>query len=511
MKKRIGAVILMLCMSFALLAACTENGNDASTTTTTTQPPDNSGENNEDPAETTEEPQEQKILSEAPVEDYGGVQYRILGNLLDLHGNGHWVSNDLYAEEETGDTIVDAVYKRNKAIEAKFNVNITKVENADPATLARTAIQAGSDEYDVIYAGLPQTLSLAQSGFLVSLHDVPHLDLEKPWYDQNANAQLSIGKKLYTTFTNFTILDKNATWVYLFNKQLIADLGLEDPYVLVREGKWTIDKLIEMSKAAAKDLDGDGVMGNWDQYGYMGESFNMYAGIIASDVVLFPKDTNDYPTYNGVTERASTAFTKLLELLGSKDLALRAEDITGKGFSGGNLYADVMDVSFMEGRILFNNAGMNRVTLFRSMEIDFGIIPSPKFDEAQPNYYNTLTAYYAPSLSIPTTLDDDALERVGAVTDSLCAESMYTLIPAYYETQLKTKLVRDNESGEMMDMIFANRRFDLGQLYGFGGITTILNQAMTNNNPNITSTLERAAGRVQTAINKLIQAYDEIG
>lgn len=51
--------------------------------------------------------------------------------------------------------------------------------------------------------------------------------------------------------------DNDATNAILFSKQLITDFGLEDPYKLVKSGKWTIDKMIEMGTGVAGDLNGD--------------------------------------------------------------------------------------------------------------------------------------------------------------------------------------------------------------------------------------------------------------
>ncbi|MCL2815167.1 MAG: hypothetical protein FWD23_11260 [Oscillospiraceae bacterium] len=497
MKIKIITLILMI-LCVGACASCGESGDEQPNTLVNV--PDNANNQENAGGAESEEEQEQRIFSDAPVQDHGGAEYRIIGRLA-VTSNRHWDARDLYAEEESGDIIEDAVFRRNKTIEEKFNIKITRIEADPPTSLARRAIQAGTNDYDIIYDAIVQTKDLMTAGLGLDLKNVPHIDLGKPWYDQNANRQLSIGNKLYTTFSDFTILDKDCTWVYLFNKQLLADLALEDPYQLVREGKWTIDKLYDMCKDASRDLDGDGVMGNWDQYGYMGESFNMYVGLVAADVVLFPKDADDLPKFSGMNERVFIAFEKLLGVFGNKEISLRAEDITGYA---GDIWVEVMDAGFMEGRVLFNNAGMNRVTLFRSMEIDFGILPSPKLNEAQENYYNTVTHHSATSFVIPVTLAGEDLARVGAVTDALAAESRYTLIPAYYETQLKTKLTRDDDSSEMMDLIFANRRFDLGLIFGFGDIVGIFGTAMTQNNANIASRLESAEPRAERDIEKLI-------
>ena len=58
-------------------------------------------------------------------------------------------------------------------------------------------------------------------------------------------------------------------------------------------------------------------------------------------------------------------------------------------------------------------------------------------------------------LAVPITATN--LERTGIITEALSAESYKRVIPAYYETALKTKYARDDESVQMLDMI-ANSR-----------------------------------------------------
>ena len=491
--------VFILCFAF-LIISCSQNNNANNTEQNNdAENPVNIADDSQNlPEETTEIP---RILSEAPVNNYNGYNLRILSRLAQTPDH-HWDANDIITDEETGDTINDAVYKRNMIISEKYNIKISRVDNVDPMALATKSVKAGSDDYDLFFGPIAATITAAQSGILINLKTVPYLDLTKPWYDQNANAQLSIGGKLHATFCDFTIMDKNATWVYLFNKQLIQDLGLDNPYKLVKDGKWTIDKMVEMCKGASKDLDGDGIITWRDQFGWQGESWNLYVGVIAAGIQVITKNSEDLPEYNGLGERGIEAFTKLLQVFGDKTISLRSEDLSSYK---GDIWTEVMDASFMEGRILFDNAGMNRVTLFRSMDTDFGIIPSPKFDE-KGEYCNTVSHSQATAISFPATTVD--LERSGILADALCAESSYTLIPAYYDVQLKTKFARDDESSEMMDIIFATRRFELSLIYNWGALPEIFSTAMTKNNPNITSALEKAEPKVIAAIAKTIAAYE---
>ena len=82
--------------------------------------------------------------------------------------------------------------------------------------------------------------------------------------------------------------------------------------------------------------------------------------------------------------------------------------------------------------------------------------------------YSPISLYSTNSIEIPVTASN--LERTGAIIEALSAESYYSLTPAYYETVLKTKGARDLESGDMLDVIFASRIYDLAYMYNWGDI-----------------------------------------
>jgi ABC-type glycerol-3-phosphate transport system substrate-binding protein len=66
--------------------------------------------------------------------------------------------------------------------------------------------------------------------------------------------------KLFLVQGDLLIIDNDAMEAMIFNKALLRDHGLENPYEIVKKGEWTFEKLIEMSKDIAKDLNGDGTM-----------------------------------------------------------------------------------------------------------------------------------------------------------------------------------------------------------------------------------------------------------
>ena len=80
-------------------------------------------------------------LDHIDVVDMEGYNFRILTR----PGRG-WI-DDQYVEEQSGDIVSDAVYKRNETVKALFNINITATESThDYANDAINNILAGDDE-----------------------------------------------------------------------------------------------------------------------------------------------------------------------------------------------------------------------------------------------------------------------------------------------------------------------------------------------------------------------------
>ena len=166
-----------------------------------------------------------------------------------------------------------------------------------------------------------------------------------------------------------------------------------------------------------------------------------------------------------------------------------------------------MDPAFAEGRVLFNVTGLNRVTMFRSMEADFGILPMPKYEETAESYINPVNLWCSSSIAVLKSASD--LNRTGIIIEALSAESLNELTPAYYDITLKTKLSRDNESAEMLDLIFENRVFDIGAMYNWGNVFQMTIDLATAENYNFQSALARNEKAINTKIGKAVDAILE--
>jgi hypothetical protein len=163
---------------------------------------------------------------------------------------------------------------------------------------------------------------------------------------------------------------------------------------------------------------------------------------------------------------------------------------------------------FQENRALFYWMRMRVVEFFRGMESNFGIIPLPKYDEAQANYHSVVNPYTGVLLGVPKSAED--LERASIILEALAAEGRHTLQPAYYDITLQRKYTRDDESSDMLDIIFNSRVYDIAGIYAFNNIWIDFINLAGRQNRDIISFYESRSGRIDSAIEKVVNIFMEM-
>ena len=500
-------IIVTVFMS-VIISGCAKSNNDANNTNNANNTSESGTAANSDSGNgaTDQSATAARIDPGLPQEDYNGYEFRVLSRGPSY--NVHWYARDIYAEQENGDPINDAVYLRNKTVEDKYNIKIANLpENGDLTARATKSVKAGDDAFDIMCHGLSQITTLMTGGYLYDLKTFPYINLSQPWWDQKAVAQLTMDNRLFATVSNYLITDKDATWIIMFNKQVKKDYNLGDPYQLVKNGAWTMDKMLEMMKAVAKDLNGDGVMDDTDQWGLVSE----YANVIAfyngaGEYIAKVNQSTGNPEITMFNDRAVGVCDKIIKLQADKQITINANDYLNK-YPGDTVWDKMQLVVFDTNRALFYYSGMNRVTLLRDMATDFGIIPPPKYDGQQDGYHPYVDMWCTSSVAIPVTVTDK--NRTGIILEALTAESQYTLLPAYYDISLKTKFARDDESQEMLDLIFANRLYDIGEVYNWGGVTDFFNSLNKGANT-ISSYRDKNEAKINAAMEKTVVQFSQI-
>lgn len=488
-------IVLALSLTFF---SCNNNSADSNSTDSNNN---NASANAGDTAAASTEPTTASNDPGLPAMDFGGADVNFLVKGEKFHW--YWCSHEIYAEAENGDPVNDAVYRRNATIEDKYNFKITEYRSGNPLGDAQKAVKAGDGTYDVFMLSLTDAANLAQNGYSVNLYDVPHMNLSQPWWDQRAVQQLTIGNKLYYALGDINIMDNDATMVTFFNKKLIADNAMDNPYQLVRDGKWTLDKFNQMITSISKDLNGDGAMGITDLYGQLAEYGVAYDLFVGAGGRITVNNSDSYPELAISNDRTSAIIDKILVNMGNRNLTLCADDYTSQ-YS--NPWDDLTRPMFKNNQGLFYSIGMGTANLMRDMDVDFGILPLPKFDESQSEYYNIVSAASTSCVSIPVS--GTKLECTGLALEAMAAESVTTLTEAYYTINFENKSLRDEDSIEMTKIILKSRSYDLGDAFNFGGLVDIFAKMAKANLNTFASDYEKKQASAQNAIDKLVANFE---
>ena len=255
----------------------------------------------------------QRLMPDIPDSDFEGYNFRILARGSNA---GDWANYDLESEGTNGDVVNDNVYSRNLTVEDKLKIKITheRVNGYDVVTPAKQSILAMSDDYDLIMPAITDAGNLAQEGLLLPVSSLPYLDTDKPWYDKNCLSELSIKGENYMFFSDITVCNLDAIWIYLFNKKLVDDFKLDDPYELVMSGKWTLDRMISMCKDVTHDLNGDGKQDSDDRWGIVGHDYIITASYIGSGERIATADKSGSISLTMNSQRVHDVIDSLISL-----------------------------------------------------------------------------------------------------------------------------------------------------------------------------------------------------
>lgn len=431
-----------------------------------------------------------------PELDCGGDTFTILNS-----DTSHWgFYSYMDFEEQSGEQLDDAVYERNRNLEERYHFELVIVtDNVDTNyNLYRTAIYAGEDAYDTAYIRCDRLSSFVLEDMLYDLTDYDTFRLSEDWWDQlvNEKARIGTGNAQYFAANDISLSGFDGTLCVYFNETMMGNLDIELPYNLVREGTWTIDRLTEMAKAGA-NLNGDNSF-SWNENGNAVYGLASYEdcvnGFLTGAGESYISIQNGQPSLVSDNERFFGLFDKIYELTSADGVFLYQNG------SGNNHY----EMVFKNNRALFTVAEIKASSKYRDMEQTFGIVPIPKYDEAQEQYYSHRT-HVCPTMSVPVTNDDPA--RTGIIIDAMAYESYRDILPIYYDVKVSQKGLRNEESIEMLGIIRAGRSFDIGEGYGWtedlsAKINTMYVSSKKNN---IASTLESSRSAIEAAIEKTME------
>ena len=138
------------------------------------------------------------------------------------------------------------------------------------------------------------------------------------------------------------------------------------------------------------------------------------------------------------------------------------------------------------------------------MEQDFGLLPFPKYESSQ-EYYTCQVLSTALCYTVPASVQDQKM--VADVTEALAIESLKKLRPAYFDTTITGKSMRDAESLEMLEIIIKYRIYEIGEIFGWGGISGIFTAAVNAGGENYMSSVSRIEKLLQKTMQSTMEFF----
>ncbi|MBO5671044.1 MAG: hypothetical protein J6S41_05800, partial [Clostridia bacterium] len=388
------------------------------------------------------------------VVDMNGAELRILNSTPESF---NWATTTILVEEADGDILNDALFNRERTVEELYNCSIVEIPeiNAEMQTKIPNAVAAGDKYFDTAMLFDASVSSILLKDCLMSWDEIANLDLSNPWWDNAATKEYNFGGIQAAVSGAYSLYNYSTRHVYVFNNKMMAELDVdEDIYEMVRAGKWTVEEMYRLGELAVSDLNGDGAMKETDdRYGIIGTPTRHYSALLMGSGVRYIDRDSDGALYFAIdgNEFAQSVMAKFVALdLSNQDIYTNKKD---------DINVDI-DTVFTDGRAMFCAAYVGEAAKMRGLEFDIGFVPAPKLDTDQESYHS-LVEGGAQSI-LPRMLDEEDLNRVGIILDAFAYHSYYESIPAYIDVLIMGKVARNEDSEEMLQLVFDTSAYDLG-------------------------------------------------
>ncbi len=461
------AMLLALTALSATLAGCS-SGDAGSNTDSTTTAGTTASEVEETTAVTTSSEYKK------PGVDLDGEEFIFLDYDTDDYFWQAATYSDIAASEENGDPINDAQFRRNTQVEEELNIKLTSKGMSGVSRLVnapeyKKLVMAGEDAFDAGFMFLAEAKDIiTEPSMSYDFADIPNLDLEASWWNQNFIEEFTIYDRLQMITGDISFFNTISPIHYFYNKPLAEAYDLGDLYQMVRDGEWTNDVMIEMAYKVTSDIDGNGEMGAEDCYGVALQCGMINSYAISSDIHYIERDDegNIIPTINNA--KTVSFVEDMVPFITDKNACMNTMHYSGYS----NQFYELHIPTFRDNRMLFNFNQLLIMFEMRAMEADFGILPTPKYDEAQDEYLSDVSGSWATALMVPATNSD--VSNLGYVLDALGYYSQQYVTPAFIDVTVLNKAIRDDESAEMLELVLNSCVYDVSSVFNWGTIHTFI-------------------------------------
>ncbi len=410
-----------------------------------------------------------RVEDDLPELDFNGETVTILScNVYSIEGEVHR-KPDFTVEELSSNAINDSLYNRERYVEERLGVEINNVQMVDSEVNDEIKKQStsGDDVYDAYLSMVCAMAPYVFNDYFIDLYELEYLDFDKPWWSSKFNNEAEIFDSLYLTTGSLSLTIMRYSYAVYYNKALVEKYESQVPelsnlYELVDDGKWTIDKLTELSENIYEDINGNSKRDLEDLYGFACAEFLQLDSFWSSfDISILDRTSDGWFEFNVNTDKLYTALGKFENLLHNVKGSITADV---QNDDGRRFDEDDTDTFFTSGNLLFQVDGLNRAEFegMRNMQDEYGVLPFPKYNEAQKDYYTYAYDWYT-VFGIPVTNQNP--EVTAATLEAMACYAYNDTVPTYLDVVLKGQYMSDADSRRMIDIVIDGFMVDAGWIY----------------------------------------------
>lgn len=438
--------------------------------------------------------------AEVTKKDYNAIARKRLEALTDVDFN----SSAIIIATHDSSTVCPVVDNESPTIAARADCQLAVEEKlgtkiitnvSDGAALLEEARAAyKSDMYFADLIAIPAYMlgSFYSEGILANMYSLPYVDYDAPYYNSEFISNALAGSALPAVSGAANFNPDYLNCIY-FNREILETLSTENIYKTVASGEFTVDKFRELT-LAAKSAKISGHASFFSISDYIDVSASAQ-GLIYTSLSTQEKA----PEINYMDNSYKQVFENFVGVM---------RNLIYKDKSFYNKNSESARQTFEKGTLLFINDTLDYMKEISNHEIEWGILPMPKYNLSQSEYISPLTDDTPIFCVLGNT---PSYSTSGIVLEALNITA-YEYTELIYKEEAANYYLRDSGSINMIDTIIDGAKFDFSHLYasGINGLENATYGAVSSaviNNSSISYLYRARKSAANRAITSKIKIY----
>lgn len=370
----------------------------------------------------------------------------------------------------------------------ELNLKFTTIEEAGSYYqmsdfVAKLYNMSGDDAIDLVCQYSLAAAVGTHQGVYTNLADLDYVKWDAGYWSQALREANTVNGKMFWCTGDMTASTLKNMFLITFNFDKAADYQMGDLYQLVRDNKWTIEKLKTLTTNIYLDDNNNGVADVGDTYGFVAGNYVAYDAFqYGANLNCLVKNSMGELEVNGdlYGERGIDITNKIKDLLHNSE-----------GTYNHDKNKTSWETAIEEEKAVFslNTASQIMTSLVKS-DVNYGILPMPMYDENQGGYHTALSMTYS-MFSIPVITKDPNMSA--AVLESMAHSGYVKLAPAVFEA-LQYRYSKRADDTEMLTILRDGIVYDPGRIIETVDIFSLVRSTVRDNIEITTKYKERESG-----------------